>query len=286
MQLKIPTLTASQASLEHIDVGSLNVGPLAVGSLTIDNTNFAMDAAEAVLRNLSVTLGLSIDARWSIDLEVYSDSGTEHVVDLEFTIPVPDLTLAPLNNIAVNIPRLTAQNVTVKANPMVLGVDHAAANQVRATNTTLPTGGFSIAGLTLTSVDGTAVAVPAARLDSATVDHLHADPITLGQVGLAELNLPAAQSALITNTAPLVMPLALGALPSIRVIDLGFLTLDLILTPRVVTTVGHLEIRTVTASATVAQMTLQNVVVPFDVFNLTLAQIGVDTIAIPTFTAS
>jgi len=39
-------------------------------------------------------------------------------------------------------------------------------------------------------------------------------------------------------------------------------------------------------SATVGQMTLQNVTVPFDVLNLTLSQIGIDTIAIPTFTAS
>jgi len=116
LQVRIPTLTASQANLQHIDVGSLNVGPLAVGSLTIVNTDFAMDAAQAILRNLSVTIGLDIQAKWSIDLEVFSDSGTEDVANPEVTIPLPDLTLAPLNNIKINIPSLTAQNVTVKAN--------------------------------------------------------------------------------------------------------------------------------------------------------------------------
>ena len=189
MQVKIPTLTASQANLQHIDVGSLNVGPLAVGSLTIVNTNFAMDATQAILKNLSVTLGLDIQAKWSIDLEVFSDSGTEDLLNLQFTIPLPDLPpIAPLNNIAVTIPNLTARNVTVKANPIVLGVNNAAATGVRATNTALPTAGFSIAGLTLNSLDGSAVTVPAANLESATVDHLHADPIVIAQVGLTDLN--------------------------------------------------------------------------------------------------
>jgi hypothetical protein len=286
LQLKIPTLTASQASLQHIDVGSLNVGPLAVASLTIANTNFAMNAKEAILRQLSVTLGLNIDANWSIDLEVYSDSGTEHLLNLEFTIPLPDLTIAPLNNIAINIPTLTATNVTVKAKPMVLAVNNATATHVGATNTTLPTAGFSIAGLTLNSVDGSAVTVPAANLDSASVDRVQADPINLAEVGLTDLNVQAAESPLITNTAPLVMPLALGPLPSIPIIDLGFLSVDLVITPEVITHVGHLEITDVKATATVGEMTLQNVTVPFDVFNLTLAHIGINTVAIPTFTAS
>src|SRR5579859_812539 len=286
MQVKIPTLTASQTNLQHIDVGSLNVGPLAVGSLTVANTDFAMDATDAFLRNLSVTLGLDIQAKWSIDLEVYSDSGTETLVNLQFNIPLPDLHLAPLNNIAVKIPALTATNVMVKANPMVLGVNNASASGVRATNTALPTAGFSIAGLTLNSLDGSAVTVPAANHDSATVDHVHADPVTLGQIGLVDLNLPDVQIPDITNTAPLVMPLVLGALPEIPIIDLGFLSVKLVITPTVTTHVGNLEIKSVTAHATVGQMTLQNVIVPFDVFNLTLSQVGIDTIAIPTFTAS
>lgn len=286
MQVKIPTLTASQANLQHIDVGSLNVGPLAVGSLTIVNTDFAMNAAQAILRDLSVTIGLDIQAKWSIDLEVYSDSGTENIANPEVTVPLPDLTLAPLNNIKVNIPNLTAQNVTVKANPIVLGVNNAAASGVRATDTALPTAGFTIAGLTLNSLDGSAVTVPAANIASASVDHLHADPITIGQVGLTDLNLPTGQAPVVTNTAPLVMPLALGALPSIPIIPLGFLDVSIVITPRVITTVGHLELTTLTMNATVGQMTLQNVTIPFDVLNLTLSQIGIDTIAIPTFTAS
>ncbi len=142
------------------------------------------------------------------------------------------------------------------------------------------------AGLTLDSVEGEALAVPAASLDSATVEHVHADPLRLAQVGLSALSLPSAQSPTIANTASVVIPLALGALPPIPIIDLGFLSVDLILTPHVETTVQHLDISTVTANATVGQIELDNVTVPFDVFNLTLSQVGINTVAIPTFAAS
>jgi hypothetical protein len=286
LQVGVPALTAQQANLNKIDIGTLAVGPIAVGSLVIDNTDFAMNAAQAILRNLSVTLGLNLKIKWSIDVELFSDSGTEDLGTVEFDVPLPDLTLAPLDNISVNIPTLTAQNASGQADPLSLSVSNATADQIRASNTVLPTAGFTVAGLSVTSIEGEQIDVPAVGIDSATVAHLHGDPIVIPNFTLRNLTLPAAQSPSITNTAPLVMPLALGPLRPAPGIDIGILSVALLITPIVTTHVGHLEITSVTASATVGQISLRDVTLPYDVLNLRLSQLGINSVAIPSFAVS
>jgi hypothetical protein len=186
----------------------------------------------------------------------------------------------------VNIPTLTAQNASGQADPLSLSVSNATADQIRASNTVLPTAGFTVAGLSVTSIEGEQIDVPAVGIDSATVAHLHGDPIVIPNFTLRNLTLPAAQSPSITNTAPLVMPLALGPLRPAPGIDIGILSVALLITPIVTTHVGHLEITSVTASATVGQISLRDVTLPYDVLNLRLSQLGINSVAIPSFAVS
>ena len=50
--------------------------------------------------------------------------------------------------------------------------------------------------------------------------------------------------------------------------------------------VNHIEITGANASATVGQIVLHNVTLPYDVLNLTLAQVGLNTVQIPAFNVS
>ena len=47
--------------------------------------------------------------------------------------------------------------------------------------------------------------------------------------------------------------------------------------------IDHLEITNANATATVGQVVLHNVTLPYDVLNLTLSQIGKDTVSIPAY---
>src|SRR5947199_347898 len=90
---------------------------------------------------------------------------------VQVNVPGLDVNIPGITNIHLSIPTITASTVSVNASPLPLHLDNAIANQIHATNATLPVGGFSIAGLSLNSVDGTAIAVPDAHLDSATINH-------------------------------------------------------------------------------------------------------------------
>jgi hypothetical protein len=58
------------------------------------------------------------------------------------------------------------------------------------------------------------------------------------------------------------------------------------LRPSALSHVDHLAISNANANATVGQVVLRNVSLPYDVLNLTLSQIGINTISVPAFAVS
>ena len=77
---------------------------------------------------------------------------------------------------------------------------------IHAANLALPNAGFTIAGLTLTSLQGNTISVPDAKLDSAQIGRLHGSPVSVPTFGLTNLNLPSAQIPSVTSSAPLDVP--------------------------------------------------------------------------------
>jgi hypothetical protein len=292
MHVSVPELDVQQARLTSISVGRVGIGPITVGELVLQNADFAFSAAHAVLRDLTVTVTLRIKVGWHIHIPLpwpFDDIDLGDDYDLgafSFSMPpIGDVTIPGLNNIQVHIPSLTAQNMSVAANPLTnLQLHNAVADQVRARNVVLPTAGFTLAGLTLNSVQGDNVSVPAASIGEATVGHVRGDPASIGAFSLSSLTLPAAQVPTISGTAPFDVPVTLQ--PRTLSLPAGILHLSLTITPSALSHVEHLEISNANASASVGSVVLNNVVLPYDVLNLTLSQIGITSIGIPTFAAS
>lgn len=292
MHVSVPELDVQQAGLTSIAVGQVGIGPISVGELVLQNADFAFSAAQAVLRDLTVTVTLHIKVGWHIHIPLpwpFDDIDLGDDYDLgsfSFSMPpIGDVTIPGLNNIQVHIPSLTAQNMSVTATPLTnLQLNNAVADQVRARNVVLPTAGFTLAGLTLNSVQGDNVSVPAASIGQATVAHLHGDPASISAFSLSSLTLPAAQVPTISSTAPFDVPVTLQ--PRTLSLPAGILHLSLTITPSALSHVEHLEISNANANASVGSVVLRNVVLPYDVLNLTLSQIGITSIGIPTFAAS
>jgi hypothetical protein len=290
----VPGLDAQQANLQSIDIGTARIGPISVGELVLSNTDFTMSAVSAKLHNMDVDVTLQIALEWGVGVHIddiinFSTGGTWNFPDIHFHLPASllgDVEVGPLNNIKVNIPELKGQNMSVDADPLSLHLNNAAAEQIHAQSIVLPSAGFTIAGLTLNSVQGTAVTVPAAKLDSATIGHLHGDPVRVPTFGLSNLKLPAAHTDLITNDTPLTIPMTLDGPTPPPGFDAGVLLVVLHITTKVVAHVPHLVISGVDASANVGQIKLNNVTLPYDVLNLTLSQIGLNTIGVPAFNVS
>lgn len=291
MQVTVPALDVQQAHLQGIDIGQVAIGPITVADLVLSNVDFSMSAAQAVLQSVGVTIHIHVTVDWHVHVGMpdwipdINIGDTYDLGTLSFgPINIGDVVIPGLNNVHLHIPTMTAQNMSVSASPLALSARNATADQVHAANVALPSAGFSIAGLALTSIQGSAVSVPAATVDHATIAHLHGDPIQVPSFTGSNLNLPAAQIPQLSSSAPLDIPTNLSTM-SVG-FDAGLLSVHIHLTPSALMSVNHLEITNANANATVSQVVLHNVTLPYDVLNLTLSQIGINTVAVPTFNVS
>lgn len=285
MEVNVPKLQIQQAGLTSISVGQIAIGPITVESLTLDDADFTLTGAQGLLRNVSVTISIKVSVEWHVhvglpdgipDIDV---GDTYDLGSLSFPASVGDISIPALNNVHINIAALNAQNLSAAASPLSLQLHNAVAEGIVTNSVTLPSAGFTLSGLDLNSVEAEALSVPAAKIDQATVRELHGDPITIPSFALNNLHLPAAQIPKVSSSSPLDVPATLQT-RSIG-FDAGLLRLSINLTPSALSHIEHLDITNAHASATVNRVSLQNVVLPYHALNLTLSQIGINTIEIP-----
>ena len=296
MQVNAPEADVQQASVASIAVGQVAIGPVTVGELVLQDVDFQLDSGLAVIRNMTVTMRLRIDFEWRIQipLPIIDDidiGDTNHLGTFAFGLPsVGDVTIPGLSNLNVNIPSLTARGISASANPLAnLQLSNAAAEQIEARDVVLPSAGFTIAGLTLNSVEGDNIGVPAASIREATVRQVRGAPLAIGEFSLNSVTVGSATVPSLRSTSPFDVPVNLQSRrlgPDDGFFGFGVLRFALIITPSATAHIPHLEINNSNARATTGRVVLRNVTLPFDVLNLTLSQIGINSIGIPAFTTS
>jgi hypothetical protein len=292
LKVQIPAVDVQRAGLASISVGQVSIGALHVGELVLDNASLSMSAGPAVLRNLSVTVTLRITLGWHIHVGLpwpFDDIDFGDTYDLgspAFSMPVGDVTIPQLNSIQVRVPSLRATNTSLgSVAPLTnLQLGAVTAEQVRARTVVLPAAGFSVAGLSLTSVQGTSITVPAGSVGEVTIGRVHGAPVTIPSLTLGDLSLPTMSIPDITSQAPFDIPTTFQA--RTFTMPAGVLRLSLTIRPSAISHVDQLRLTNTRASASVQRIVVRDVVLPYEIHNLTLSQIGIDTISVPTFTVS
>jgi hypothetical protein len=289
MKLEVPTLTAQQAKIQTIDIGQVVIGPITVGELVLNNANFTISSANGVLTGTSIEISIQISVEWAIHIGLpwpFSDidiGDTYNLGSIGFgPIPLGNIVIPGLNNIQLNIPSLIAQQISIAPNnPVTLHMVAVLADNIKATDSVLPSQGFSLSGMSLASIDGSGLAIPAAKVSEVAISHLQGNPVqiptfTLGNMNMAVVHIPNISSSLPLDIPAILPTQSLG-------FNAGILLLCIHLTPSVEMHIAHLEINNANASATVGSVTLKNVNIPYDLMNLKLADIGIKTLKIPSF---
>lgn len=291
MLASIPQVAVQQANLQTVDVGQVKVGPISVGDLVVNNADVTLSQATGSLQDVSVTIRIQVSFEWSIHVGMpdwipdINEGDTYDLGALEFgPLSVGDISLPSLADIHLTVPALSAAGVSVDVDPMALRATNARAEGISAGNVTLPADGFALTGLGLGSLQATDIAVPAARIDSATVNRVQGDAITLPALTLANLSAPTVSVPSISTAAPVDIPATL-ATRSLG-FDAGILRAAIHLTPSATSHIERLEINNAQASATVNRVVASNVTLPYEVLNLTLSQVGIQTVTIPALNVS
>lgn len=272
-----------QSQAGAISVGQVAIGPIKIGRLVI--SGFELDAAcdGALLRNFRVSISYAMSLEWVLRLEApgvaFADSGTVDFGIQNFEIGFGDIKLPGLETFKIGIESLSLGNAEAASAPVAnLNLGTAVAETIKAENLKLPIQGFSLAGIGLGNLKIGGLGVPAASLDKVTIGRVRGDAAPLGQMSLANLALPAASVADIASQGA---DLSAAPRPKVLHADLGSLDLTLRVSPKAEAHIDQLLIRNISASTSIGKIELENVVAPYELLNLTLGQIGIDTISIP-----
>jgi hypothetical protein len=281
--------TISEADIQRSGVGTVSVGQVGIGPITIGQlvlNDFALNTAGdgAFLRNFVVTMTYAMSLDWHLHIDlpghVIDDSGTEDLDSPTFIVGFGDIRIPGIENIKISIDSLTLDNPAATVNPLSnIQLGAAVAEQIQARNLTLPTNGFSLAGLGLGTLNVGGFGVPAAKLDSVTIGRVHGDATPFGQMALTNLALPSVAVADIVGQG---VDTVATPKPKAFHLDLGCLDLTLKVNPTAEAHIDQLVISNVTANMSIGKIELNNIVAPYELLNLTLSQVGIDTISVPT----
>ena len=281
--------TISEADIQHsgvgtISVGQIGIGPIQIGQLVVTNFELNTAADGAFLHNLVVTVTYTMRLDWHLHIDLpgktIDDSGSEDLDSPQFIIGFGDIRIPGLENLKIDIASLTANSVAATSDPVTnVQLGAAAAEQIQAKNLKLPSQGFSLVGLGIGALNVGGFSAPAASADSVAIGRIHGDAFPLGQMAISNLGFPSASIADISSQGA-----SATATPKPKAfhLDLGCLDLTLRVNPTAQASVDQLIIRNVTASASIGKLEMHNVVAPYELLNLTLGQIGIDTLSVPT----
>lgn len=273
-----------RSSVNAISVGQVGIGPIRIGQLVITDLDVNAACDGAYLRNFRVIINYNMTLDWRFHLDApgvsVADTGTVDLGISNFTIDFGDIKLPGLESFKIDIANLTVNNIAAAASPVGnLTLGAAVAEQIQARGLKLPTPtGFTLGGLALGGLKIGGVGVPAASLDTVTIGRVHGDALPSGQMTISNLALPSASVADITAQG---VDLAATPKPKAFHIDLGCVDLTLKVNPSAEARIDQLVIRNIAASTSIGKIELSNVVAPYELLNLTLSQIGIETISVP-----
>src|SRR3982075_974673 len=284
MLTTISEANIQKASVNSISVGSVGIGPVTIGQLVITDLELNTAADGAFLRNFVVTVTYNMKLDWHLHIElpgnVIDDSGTEDLDSPTFIIGFGDIRLPGLENLKIDIANLAVDSPSATILPVTnLTLGKAVAEGIQASNLKLPTpGGFSLSGLGLGTLNVAGFGAPAATVDTATIAKVNGDTTPFGQMSLSNLGLPASQ---IPDIVAQGVDSTATPKPKAFHLDMGCLDLVLKVNPTAQAHIDEFIIRNVKASGSIGKIELHNVVAPYELLNLTLSQIGIETISVP-----
>jgi hypothetical protein len=266
LRANVPTLTASQATVARIDVGQVAIGPATIERLIVRNMRFAMSAGAGRLRDFHVTVTLTISLSWRVHVDlVFTDftrEGTWQIGRPSIGFGFNDVPLPGLNSLTVNLDEMTAQNLSASSGPIAnLGLGPIIAEQIRGATIAAPTAGFAVNGIGLTAVRGEGVVLPAASVGEVSIARLTGGSVPIPTLSIPNLAFPAASVGEIRSSNVNVNAVA----------------------PAVNVRIAQMVLTNINASTSIGSVEVRNVVLPFEVLNLRLSDIGIDTIEIPAF---
>jgi hypothetical protein len=285
VKASIPTASVGSLSIGSVDVREVAVGPLEVGRLVLDSVHVDLSSGTARFRDLRVTVDLELQLNWRVVIKIplagsFTWNGTVKMGTHSLTVRLGDVKVPGLQSADLVLPRTTVEQVRAVVGPLRdLHLGPLVAEQLRVRDVTLPVPDFTLTGLGVGRIGLNGLGVPAATSGAATVERLHGQALPLGQLTLPDLRIPEASAGRITS-GPVD---AFGTSNPVRfVADAGVVTLTLRAVPGARIRVRELVLDNLRTGLAIGAVELHDVVLPYELLGLTLSDLGINSVDVPT----
>jgi hypothetical protein len=289
VRASVPETRIARTSVQQVDLGEVRVGPASVGRLVLSQVRLGMSTGSIELRNLRVILALAIRLDWQVSVTIpfvgtFGWSGTIDVGTISIPFSFGNVGLTGLQSMNVDIASVSASNLTATIAPLAnLRLGPLVAEQIRARNLVAPQPPFQLTGLGLVRLRGEGVGVPGATVEEVTIARSTAAAFPLPSATIPGVNVPQTGVGQLTSNAVNVNATANAyVFPA----DAGVLDVTLRLTPSARTQIDQLRLNNVAGSASIGTIELQDVILPVEVLNLKLSQLGIETLELPALEVS
>jgi hypothetical protein len=284
MRANVPTTTLDRVTVQQIDIGTVNAGPLGVGRLVLDDMHVDLSTGTAHFTNLRVTVGLALSLDWKVEVGIpwigsWSWADTIDLGSTQITIGLGDPVLPGLESFTLDLARLSLEDLRAIVRPLRnLRLGPLVAERIRAHDAVIPRADVQILGLGLGRMALEGLAIPDAAVAGTEIGRIAGSAFPVGTVTIPELTLPAGSVADITSQD---IDAGGTATPVTFTADSGVLSISLRVVPSARMQADEIRLGNVRSSARIGRVELQNVVLPYEVLDLTLSDIGINTIDVP-----
>jgi hypothetical protein len=152
------------------------------------------------------------------------------------------------------------------------------AHRVRVADITAPVPDFTLTGLGVGGLSLEGLGLPGASVEATTIERLQGEAFPLGTVTLPAVELPAAGAGRLTGAG---LDTTARSNPIDFTADAGVLEVTLEVVPGARLLAEELVLDGVDVGLSIGVVELHDVVLPYEVLDLTLSQIGVHTVDVP-----
>lgn len=288
MKVTLPKTSVAQTTARKIGVGEVKLGPVTVGQLTLRQMQVGLATGTARLSGITVSVGLKFGMAWTFSLKIdgfdllpsfITRSGHIDLGAMALDVPLPDVALPGLETLAFEVGEASARNVQAVVAPIrKLALGPLLAERIQARGLVAPAAGFQLDGLGLGRLTAEGLALSEATLESASIGRVATGGMPIPSVAIPGLTLPP------VSIEPLVIDDIVGVPRTSSHStggDNGLLSATLTVEVTAGMHIDQLQLDNLKAQASIGEIRLDQVRLPVEVLDLSLAQIGIRDLVVP-----
>lgn len=279
-RLNIDQVRAESGTIGDLDIGKVVLGKATINRVVLSGVSTQLNGAQAFLQSVRMVLELKFDLEWEIDLGwIFEDSGTVDMGSMLFGMNLGNVSVPSLADIEISAPNITADDVQVDVAPINnLDLSGAQIRKLSAKDTDLPADGFSLNGLGIGSASIKNLSVPKTSTGQVNIEEFQPNSsVVIPSAQVDNLQIPAAQADDITTGG--FNFLAQASSRSLGV-NLGILSIRIVVTPKVHLDVGSMAINDVSLSATANRLRVEGIEIPVNVKGIAMRDVILQTVKI------